>query len=685
MATVNLGNQGLSDGDTIDGYLSDYLGNGDTVEIPTGTYVWDGGGLDFSADNDVLVGLGNPGDVQWDLTGTFQGGMYGGDNVRWENVQINGDNPDPKAGIDVGSSSVMKNIYWLDGGQQSEDRFTYGGNAGGGRATIQNSLWGQMGNNGWYVDHIPATIENCVSVNNNVSGMRVGHADISNPNGSTTYIRDSQIYVAQEPPTDGSNSSNGRGVRIREACDIVIDNCTFVYEDVNGASQPVVISDKVSGDVNLTVQNCDFVINSGSMPVEDESGNHNVTVTNCRVAGNSYDLGSFDYDEVSDITVTHPSDLIGFDITDTTPFNGGSGDNWAWAAPSGGGGGGGGGGGSTGSTWSDRNPLNVWEDFEDQSLSEYSGDTGSFSIVDNSTYSPREGSYQLTASGVTDHDMILRDDVTTQRGVDYEYYVLEGASNEGSFFLFHGDSTNVGTVNGYAIRIEKDSGIEVYEMSGGNPEGTLLDSTGTGLPTEEYLRVYFYQDDGSMGGSDGDIVVEVYDIDDTLIDSLTTNDLTHSSGSWGWATDGTDMAYVDYVLEDPGSDDKNTGGSGGGGGGTTNPPPTPAERFVIQNEGANAMSYQFLMTGRVTRVTSVSSTTRAEASDKIEQTGSGLYIVKGSVRAGEADTFDVNGSFLSWSASNSESTYTLITGGDSASVAAILEYDTDFDSLSFSG
>lgn len=335
MATINLGNEGLSDGDDIDPYLADFLGNGDTIEIPTGNYVWNGDNLDFG-DDDHLVGLGNPGDVTWELEGTMAGGMDEGDNCTWENVRINGENPDPKAGVDAGSSSTMKHIFWIDGGTQSEDRFTYGGSAGGGRATFEQCLVGHMGNNCFYIDHIPCDYTDCVSVNNNIAGFRVGHDDLSDPNSERTNIRNCQVYVTDDVPTDPDNSSNGRGIRIREAGDFLIEGCEFVYEDVTGAGQPLVVSDNVSGEVNLEVRNCTWVINSGSTAIDDETGDANITGEGNTITGSDYSIGAISdtFDEVDSVIITHPENLVDFPISDTGPFNGGSGDSWSWGATS---------------------------------------------------------------------------------------------------------------------------------------------------------------------------------------------------------------------------------------------------------------------------------------------------------------------------------------------------------------
>lgn len=54
--TVNLGDEGLQDGDEIDAYFADHVQSGTRVEIPTGTYTWNGGGLDGTYTDAAIIG-----------------------------------------------------------------------------------------------------------------------------------------------------------------------------------------------------------------------------------------------------------------------------------------------------------------------------------------------------------------------------------------------------------------------------------------------------------------------------------------------------------------------------------------------------------------------------------------------------------------------------------------------------
>jgi hypothetical protein len=57
--SVNLADQGLSDGDDISPYLQEHVKNGNTVVLPTGTYSWDGSGLSKELRSAEIVGGGS--------------------------------------------------------------------------------------------------------------------------------------------------------------------------------------------------------------------------------------------------------------------------------------------------------------------------------------------------------------------------------------------------------------------------------------------------------------------------------------------------------------------------------------------------------------------------------------------------------------------------------------------------
>ena len=265
------------------GDFGDYSTPSGEVHIPPGEYTWNGDDLDIGS-GDALVGDGDPGDVVVNLEGgTMEGWIEG----RLENVVVKGRNRDDRAGLYVVEGSEIDGFVWTDGGNETKDRALYNPE-GGERAVVRNSAWAWMGNNGAYTDKLPMTFENCVAANNNIANIRVGHRRGTDV-GATTYVRNCLIAVTDSPRTDGGNSMNARGLRMRHPGDFVVENCHFVAMDVDGVGNPIIMHDGAEGST-VTVRNCHFYNDSGRKLVRDKTGGScDVTVENCTFQGSGSD------------------------------------------------------------------------------------------------------------------------------------------------------------------------------------------------------------------------------------------------------------------------------------------------------------------------------------------------------------------------------------------------------------
>ena len=318
------------------GDVEQYLDQNGNVTMPAGQYSWGGSNLNVGS-GDSLVGEGNPGDVVWNLeSGTMHGSIKG----TLENVVVRGDNPSPKAGLDLHPGSVVDGFIWPEGGGQSEDRALYHPTGGTERTTVRNAAFGWMANNGAYTDKAPSTYENVASINNNIAGIRVGHwADrgTTNPLERTTYIRNCLVAVTQTPRHDDEAGSHARGIRMRHPGHFVIENCYVVFLDVDGTADLVEIHDEAPGS-NVEIRNCHFHNDSEGWVVRDKSGGQaNVTIENCTFSGsgNRGIQPNYSGDGLTDkqVTVPLPSEITGYDVADEIegvgpdvgPFGSGSG------------------------------------------------------------------------------------------------------------------------------------------------------------------------------------------------------------------------------------------------------------------------------------------------------------------------------------------------------------------------
>jgi len=268
-----LGNTAVAANPTVRSYLNQ---SGD-VTIPKGTYAWQGSGISVSA-GDSLVGAGLPGDVVWNLTsGTMDGYVEG----QLSNIVVRGHNHQTKAGIDLYPGALVDGFVWPEGGQQPEDRAFYTPSGGSDPVTVRNSAWAWCANNGAYTDKPEMQYESCAAINNNICQYRIGHRD-GTPSDAVSHIRDSIIAVTQEVATDGANSANARGIRLRQPADLVIENCWFVYLDVPGVANPI----ELHAPGNVTLKDCHFYHDAPTALIRDKTGGAcNVTIQNCTIEG----------------------------------------------------------------------------------------------------------------------------------------------------------------------------------------------------------------------------------------------------------------------------------------------------------------------------------------------------------------------------------------------------------------
>ena len=298
--------------DTPDSRIDDSLDGVDgEVAIRPGRYAWNGY-LDIGSDGHVYAD-GGPDTVTFVLdddaetNGTIEGAL--------ENVVLEGVNSESKAGYDLHPGAYVDGFIWPGGGQQDEDRAFYTPDGGDERIVLRNSAWAWFVSDGAYCDKPPMTVENCASVNNNISGIRVGHRD-GTPDDATSYVRNCLIAATDDILNDSINSSNARGISVRHPGHIVIEGCYFLYRDVDGAGPLINLDDDAVG-ATVEIRDCVFYNDSGSHIVRDKSdGGIDVTVENCYVAGDGNREIEPDYDgsglvEVDSVAIPTPAEVTG--------------------------------------------------------------------------------------------------------------------------------------------------------------------------------------------------------------------------------------------------------------------------------------------------------------------------------------------------------------------------------------
>lgn len=195
------------------------------------------------------------------------------------------------------------------------------------------------------------------------------------------------------------------------------------------------------------------------------------------------------------------------------------GSQWVQIFPTGGGGGG-----------------TLVDSFEDQSLSEYGGDTGSFSFVTSPGVTDGTYALQNNNTGVVQSTSGLDNYPSQGDTVRHDHHITESQAALG-FLLFTQDETN--TPEGYMIRpSDVSDAFQIYRVDAGS--FTLLD---------EDTTVTFSQGDQL----EIDVSPTASGVDATCkrsgseIASVTTTDTTYTSGGMGWRSGGSTAATVDNV------------------------------------------------------------------------------------------------------------------------------------------
>lgn len=285
--TINLGDEGLNQGDTIDSYFDQYLGEGVELVIPSGEYQWEMGGL-APYPNCHIRGEGGLGGVILDregATGEVDLWLSGGVMVI-ENIDVYGQTPADTGGFNVrvedpGGELIFKRFRIVHGlepdpleqangvymdSYRPEDDSKYDGHYG----TLR-FLWSMVtryGDNGLYCDGPimdPDALGQVIVVGghyrlNNISNIRIGHYGHT-VYGATIEATGDRENLAYHDYDDGYN--NQRGVRIRqpaaydnydflEESNNLVDQCEFHYPEGAGGSGLFVIAggtdpDKTTG------------------------------------------------------------------------------------------------------------------------------------------------------------------------------------------------------------------------------------------------------------------------------------------------------------------------------------------------------------------------------------------------------------------------------------------------------
>ena len=212
-------------------------------------------------------------------------------------------------------------------------------------------------------------------------------------------------------------------------------------------------------------------------------------------------------------------------------------------------------------TFNKKTGQRVVDSFEDQDMTEWqdyeqNGGITGYDIVKPSGFTAQEGEYVLQLADDTTYPRIAS---TTglanypEQGEEWWYWTYidtpvgsstssSGSGDSGIYFGLQ-DIDNT-----YFIQLRPYDDFLNLSVKDAGVTTELAQATDIGLARGNWYQVHFTWDDGSFGGTAGDITVTVEDETGTQVASITANDTTYTQGGVGlWAAAGTGNAmYFDH-------------------------------------------------------------------------------------------------------------------------------------------
>lgn len=187
------------------------------------------------------------------------------------------------------------------------------------------------------------------------------------------------------------------------------------------------------------------------------------------------------------------------------------------------------------------------DDFEDQDLAEYDGDTGYYQIVDNPTAGVIEGNWCLEAeinSGSAKAIASLKGDGLDnypEPGDTFRCWFAFAGSSTNPKFAWASQGYDTGEDGYYAEYLKANNAFRLTLREGTN---NVLASDTVDLSADTWYEVEVYW------GSDGDMTCDLFDEDGTELSSVSATDTTYTDGGINFIVNNTsgsnDTAWFDH-------------------------------------------------------------------------------------------------------------------------------------------
>ena len=288
---VNLGKEGLSDGDTIDSYLDDHLDDGVEVRIPEGEYGWEGTGFGGSVSNAAVIGEGevilNTVEGEYNPTIKAEDGV-----VQFKNMTVRGKVEDSRIRFqaDDGARILVENWNFPDGtdGDGGDSRPFYVPGEHAGEVEFRNCYMKRFDDNGIYASSPGkdygkggrVVIDGCFAHNCDVASYRLG--------GTNSVVRNSVVLNDARAPATVSGGIEQRGIRLEnndKSKDMLVKNCDIIHTHTNEDESSNPITFKEADGSTGHIENVRIRNDTPHEAIEDDEALSGWTGNNISVTG----------------------------------------------------------------------------------------------------------------------------------------------------------------------------------------------------------------------------------------------------------------------------------------------------------------------------------------------------------------------------------------------------------------
>lgn len=177
----------------------------------------------------------------------------------------------------------------------------------------------------------------------------------------------------------------------------------------------------------------------------------------------------------------------------------------------------------------------IIDSFEDGDLAEYTGATGSFTVADEANVTPSaiNGTLLLesTGSAAEINSTAGLNNYFAKGEVAYVYVYGENlVTNVKASYTYWGSSST--ELDGYGLNIRESGGANIRLMEWSSGASNIIDTANPTLTDNIWYRLEITWDDGTLGGADNDMTVDVYEHGtNTLIATVTGNNSVHAANT----------------------------------------------------------------------------------------------------------------------------------------------------------